>query len=1299
MERERRAVDGVGAQAREDRGIQPPAARRDRHQLRPARRRHVRFCRSVRYCITLDSDTRLPRDAARQLIGIITHPLNRPTFDPRSGRVTEGYGILQPRVSVTFTSAAGSLFARLYSGHTGVDPYTTAVSDTYQDLFGEGIFTGKGLYDVDAFMAALEDCVPENALLSHDLFEGLHARVALVSDVEIVDEYPSSVLTHARRQHRWIRGDWQILFWLFPFVPSRHGLKRNPLPLIGRWKILDNLRRSLVTPTLLAHARRRLDRAARAALVLDDGGARRARLAVAAASRAVCSPGPQKAQSFPVFWRNLREDAATALAQVVLSLTFLAYHAWETAARDWADAGSPGGDEAPAARVGDGRGRRRAGSGPRGPERPVSDSSVEMVASPSSPPSSRWSLRPRRPTRCRRRRPFLLAWTARAGHRVLAQPAGRPARAAAHRGRADAAAADRPQDVAVLRNVRDGGRRVAAARQLPGRRTTSRSSPGGHRRPTSAWGCCRRWPPTTSATSPTGTLVRRLDLTLTTLEGLERYQGPLPQLVRHVDAGAAASPICLDRRQRQPGRGAAHAGAGAPRLAVEPQKPSATAGRGAHRHRRSPGIASVSSTAGDMRSPRPAADRMSDWRARSSRAPAARSSTGVDPARLAAAGAVSSPRRASGHRLEQRERQAASRRAPSGPRAVVDAVDDRRDQRRTTPRRTSLHALARRASALADAHAVRLPLRSPPPHFLRLGIASPTRTVPARLDGSFYDLLASEARLASFVAIAKGDVPQHHWFHLGRLVTNVDGRATLMSWGGTMFEYLMPLLLMRSYPGTLLDQSCRACVRRQIEYGDEHGIPWGISESAYAVTDRGGTYQYKAFGVPGLGLKRGLSDELVVAPYATALASLDRSRRRGGEFPAAGPPGARRALRLLRSHRLQAATGSRRRHRGVAGDRRIRSSCGAYFAHHQGMSLVALANVVCDDVFVDTVSRRSPRRRRPSCCSRSACPARRFSSEPRPSEGARPSRRGFRRRQRGDSDRRTPRARTRTSCRTAATPPALTHAGGGASTWRGLAVTRQREDRTSDAGATLHLPARPVVGRRLVAHLPAGLPRARRIRGDLRARQGHVPAARRRFRDAAPGGRVAGGRRRGAAALDYQSRRSAARNRGDELRRNRAGASRGRPRPPRVREAVHRDGVRRAERRAAVQPAPARRRRGAGLGVPRARRRRTARRRRRVGNRPRAVPRPRAFARQSRRARRPRAVGHHRRRARSGRGAARTAAADAGRVRAGDLRHRRRAGPADGARARRGSIATPAPRRARSRWRSPTCTPRCSTWG
>src|SRR3954463_3744752 len=284
----------------------------------------------VKYCITLDSDTRLPRDAARQLIGIIKHPLNRPSFDPEVGRVTEGYGILQPRVSVTFTSAGGSLFARLYAGHTGVDPYTTAVSDIYQDVFREGIFTGKGLYDVDAFTAALEGSVPENALLSHDLFEGLHARVALVSDVELVDDYPSSVLSHARRQHRWIRGDWQILFWLFPFVPSRHGIKRNTLPIIGRWKILDNLRRSLVAPTLLVLLV--------AGWIVLPGAHWFWTATVLAVMAAQLLPviaqmvvGPRKAQSFPVYLRNLRHDAATALAQILLSVTFLAYHAWDTA--------------------------------------------------------------------------------------------------------------------------------------------------------------------------------------------------------------------------------------------------------------------------------------------------------------------------------------------------------------------------------------------------------------------------------------------------------------------------------------------------------------------------------------------------------------------------------------------------------------------------------------------------------------------------------------------------------------------------------------------------------------------------------------------------------------------------------------------------------------------------------------------------------------------------------------------------------------------------------------------------------
>jgi cyclic beta-1,2-glucan synthetase len=283
----------------------------------------------VKYCITLDSDTRLPRGVARELIGVITHPLNRPSFDPVAGRVTEGYGILQPRIGVTFLSAGGSLFAQIYSGHTGVDPYTTAVSDTYQDLFNEGIFTGKGLYDVDAFMAALDDAVPENTLLSHDLYEGLHARVALVSDVQLVDDYPSSVLTHARRQHRWVRGDWQILSWLFPIVRSRHGFKRNPLPAIARWKIFDNLRRSLIAPTLLL-----LLLAGWTVLPGTPWVWTLAAVFVAASQllpvAAVLLIGPRRSQSAAVFFANLRRDIATSLAQVSLSLTFLAYHAFDS---------------------------------------------------------------------------------------------------------------------------------------------------------------------------------------------------------------------------------------------------------------------------------------------------------------------------------------------------------------------------------------------------------------------------------------------------------------------------------------------------------------------------------------------------------------------------------------------------------------------------------------------------------------------------------------------------------------------------------------------------------------------------------------------------------------------------------------------------------------------------------------------------------------------------------------------------------------------------------------------------------
>ena len=205
----------------------------------------------IKYVITLDSDTQLPRDAARKLVGDAIHPLNAPRIDAPSRMVVQGYGIIQPRVSVSLISASLSRFARIFSGNTGIDPYTTAVSDVYQDLFGEGSFTGKGLYEVDTFSNVLNNRVPENYLLSHDIFESLFARTALATDIELLDGYPESYYTYATRLHRWTRGDWQIARWIFPTVLDGSGRKvRNPLPLISRWKILDNLRRSLVAPAM-----------------------------------------------------------------------------------------------------------------------------------------------------------------------------------------------------------------------------------------------------------------------------------------------------------------------------------------------------------------------------------------------------------------------------------------------------------------------------------------------------------------------------------------------------------------------------------------------------------------------------------------------------------------------------------------------------------------------------------------------------------------------------------------------------------------------------------------------------------------------------------------------------------------------------------------------------------------------------------------------------------------------------------------------------------------------------------------
>ena len=987
----------------------------------------------IRYCITLDSDTRLPRDAARELVGIITHPLNQASFDPTKGRVVEGYGILQPRVSVTYASAAGSLFARLYAGHTGVDPYTTAVSDTYQDLFGEGIFTGKGLYDVNAFTAALEDSVPDNTLLSHDLFEGLHARVALVSDVELVDDYPSSVLTHARRQHRWIRGDWQILFWLFAFVPSRRGLRRNPLPLIARWKILDNLRRSLVAPSLVALAL--------AGWTVLPGTYWFWTGVVVSVLASQLLPivarlltGPRKSQSFPVFLRDLCRDALTALAQILLSATVLVYHAFDTLhaigvtlARlivtrrrllEWETAATS------AAKTAGLTGRQA-----------LLRFASEMKASPILAVIAAIAIAFDEPRALPVAAPFLLLWfVAPAIAYWVSVPIGPRVRPLA------------PDELRLFRRTARTTWRyfetfvTAADSWLP---------PDNFQEDLDAPMVARRTSPTNIGMAllstmaahdlgylTTGQMVTRLDRTLTTLEGLERHSGhflnwydtvtltPLhPRYVSTVDSGNLAGALIALAQ-------------GIEALIDTPQTV----------RQRLEGLID-------------AADLLARASASSGRDSSARQSlTGINAVARNVI-AVARAETPDFSQLLSLARELAERVGPLDEgtpeilvndvayyaRAVIDGVGALEAEPTLTS--DDVRRLAGRAVRLADEMRFDI-LYDRRRRIFTIGYRLPDANGPGRADNSFYDLLASEARLTSFIAIAKGDVPQHHWFHLGRLVTHVNGRATLMSWGGTMFEYLMPLLLMRSFPGTLLSQSARGAVQRQIDYGRDRGVPWGISESAYAFKDRGGNYQYRAFGVPGLGFRRGLADELVVAPYATALAGLVN--------PAAASSNAERLTREGLFGRFGFYESVDYHPLGVESEdlapgKPRPAIVRAFFAHHQGMSLVAMANVVLHDIFVDRFH-ADPRMAATELLLQERVPREAILSEPRPAESAAvavatPS---FALRRFKSPHTTSPHTQFLSNGRYTT---ALTHTGGGFSMWRHLSVTRKRDDRTADCGA------------------------------------------------------------------------------------------------------------------------------------------------------------------------------------------------------------------------------------------------------
>ena len=999
----------------------------------------------IRYCITLDSDTRLPRDAARQLIGVIEHPLNRPRFDPRLRRVVEGYGILQPRVSVTMASAAGSLFARAYAGHTGVDPYTTAVSDTYQDLFGEGSFTGKGLYDVETFAAALEGRVAENAMLSHDLFEGLFARCALVSDVELVDDFPSSVLAHARRQHRWVRGDWQILFAMLPLVPTRHGLERSRLPLISRWKILDNLRRSLVAPALVALL-------ASAWTWLPGSPLAWTLAALAVLGFPLLPPlvhfagGPRPQQPFGVFLNDVWAEIKSAGAQVLLEIMLLAYHAYEmlhaivlTLVRmvitqrrllEWETAAATAA-------------RSTGLLARRGPRVFV----AEMWAGPAAALVVSLGVLPLRASALPLALPFLAAWLA---SPVVAWWLSRPVVPT----RLVLGAEDAAQLRRIARRTWHYFERFVTAQdhwlppdnvqEAPELRIAHRTSPTNI-----GMGLLSTLAAHDHGYLDTGQLADRIESTLTTVSALEHHEGHLlnwydttslaplaPRYVSTVDSGNLAGALMtLSAGLRELAEGDAdeeRGCAGAADTAGVLAEALATLARRAH-------------AATPLRVCCSLAQRELD---------ALRATLGADgptSPRIAAAGRRAGELRAA---LEQ-----VATAAPAGPEAEevaewgrwLDAALLRLPGHAARPDtlRRRLQDLARLCDGLADAMDWKF-LYDRARGVFSIGFRLADAEGPGRLDASYYDLLASEARLASFIAIARGEVPQEHWFRLSRALVSVEGCTTLVSWSGSIFEYLMPLLVLRSHPETLLESACRAAVRAQILYGRRQRVPWGISESAYDVRDPHGVYHYKAFGVPGLGLKRGLAEDMEVAPYATALAALVDPAAAAANFRRLAREGAEGRFGFVEALDYTPREAPAPDDEPAPDPARVHG-VRAFFAHHQGMSLVALANAGLGAPMVRRFH-SDPRVQATEPLLQERVPRFVPVIRPRPAESTRieplvPAVSPWRFRSPHTLH---PSAHFLSNGQYTAV---VTNAGGGASTWRGRAVTRQRDDPTCDPGS------------------------------------------------------------------------------------------------------------------------------------------------------------------------------------------------------------------------------------------------------
>jgi cyclic beta-1,2-glucan synthetase len=972
---------------------------------------------SIKYVITLDTDTQLPREAAWQCVGTMDHPLNRARYNPERQRVCEGYGILQPRVAPSLPGANRSSYARMCGGEAGIDPYTRAVSDVYQDVFGEGSFIGKGIYDVDAFEQSLKGRFPENRILSHDLLEGCYARAGLLSDVELFESDPALYSSDVKRRRRWIRGDWQIVRWLLPRVPGFSGRSvRNPLSALSRWKIFDNLRRSLVPAAatlLLLLAWCRLSHPWLWTFTV---------VAILTAPSILTSLFEAFRRADDILWSQHLSAVARAtrrrFAQAGFGLACLPYEAyfsldailrtlWRMAITrkrllEWA----PSTNE------------KNRGS--------VAASVTAMWIAPAIATAAYIFLADRRSAVLLPAVLLLGLWFL---SPVMAWLMGLPI--LVHRAKLSA------EQILFLRK---------RARKTWGFFETFVTAED-HWLPPDNY---QEHPLAVVAhrTSPTNMglallanlaaydfgyigaaeLIERTSRALASMQTMERHLGhfynwydtqnlrPLtPLYISTVDSGNLAGHLLTLR---------------AGLLALPDDK--------IVRPRVFDGIDDTLALLEDCGGPNGFANPPGDTSMhRSLETLTAAVDTTVSALAVTAGGEIAMWSEALVRQCHNALNDLRSW-LPADRASTLRELAAQGSSPQASQRIQALENLAQQCGNLARAEYDFLFDKT------RRLLAIGYQVEASRRDDSYYDLLASEARLCNFVTIAQGQLPQESWFALGRLLASAGGEPVLISWSGSMFEYLMPLLVMPTYENTLLDQTYQAAVERQIDYGKKRGVPWGISECGYNTIDVHLNYQYRAFGVPGLGLKRGLADDLVIAPYASAMALM------------VAPTQACQNLQRLSQERREGRYGfyesldytESRVPRG--------ENCAvvrSFMAHHQGMSLLSFAYALlnrpmqkrfaADLQFQATTLLLQERIPRATAFYSQAAEVSSLRTSAAPLE---PPFRVF-----TDPNSSMPEVQLLSNGRYHVM---VTHAGGGYSRWKDLAVTRWREDTTRDPWGT-----------------------------------------------------------------------------------------------------------------------------------------------------------------------------------------------------------------------------------------------------